>query len=62
MREQATSIYTSVRDSVRPTVDTYTDRIKNDVAPSLKNVFKSSLNAVFTGVPKVIKKVTLHIH
>ena len=58
MREQATSLYHSVRDTVKPTVVTYTDKIRNDVAPTLKNVLKSSLNAVFTGVPRVIKQVT----
>ena len=58
MREQATSIYNSVRDTVNPAVESYTDTIKNDVAPTLKNVLKSSLNAVFTGVPRVIKQVT----
>ena len=59
MREQAASLYNSVRDTVNPTVVSYTDKIKNDVAPTLKNVLKSSLNAVFTGVPRVIKQVTL---
>ena len=58
MREQATSLYNSVRDTVNPAVESYTDTIKNDVAPTLKNVLKSSLNAVFTGVPRVIKQVT----
>ena len=38
---------------------TYTNKIKNDVAPTLRNVLKASLNAVFTGVPRVIKQVTL---
>ena len=59
MREQATSLYNSVRDTVKPTVVTYTDKIRNDVAPTLKNVLKSSLNAVFTGVPRVIKQVNM---
>ena len=59
VREKATSLYNSVRDTVKPTVETYTDKIKNDVAPTLKNVLKSSLNAVFTGVPRVIKQVNI---
>ena len=59
MREQATSLYNSVRDTVKPTVVTYTDKIRTEVAPTLKNVLKSSLNAVFTGVPRVIKQVNM---
>ena len=59
MREQAAELYNSVRDTVKPTVVTYTDKIKNDVAPTLKSVLKSSLNAVFTGVPRVIKQVNM---
>ena len=59
VREQAASLYNSVRDTVNPAVVSATDTIKNDVAPTLKNVLKSSLNAVFTGVPRVIKQVTL---
>jgi len=58
VKDQATSIYNSVRDSLQPT----TDKIKNDVAPSLKNVLKSSLNAVFTGVPRVIKQLSHEAH
>ena len=58
VREHAADLYSSVRDRVRPTVVTYTNKIKNDVAPTLRNVLKASLNAVFTGVPRVIKQVT----
>ena len=47
-----------VEKVVAAIIISYTDTIKNDVAPTLKNVLKSSLNAVFTGVPRVIKQVT----
>ena len=54
VRDQAADLY----NSVKTTVVTYTDKIRNDVGPTLKNVLKSSLDAVFTGVPQVIRQVT----
>ena len=61
---QAEDIYNSVRDTVQDQYQAavpYAERvgkvISDDVAPSLKDAFKSSLNAVFTGVPKVITQV-----
>ena len=57
-------MYQSVADTVNdviPSVEPYADSlgktIRHDVAPTLKDVLKGSLNAVFTGVPKVIKQV-----
>ena len=57
--------YNSVKDTVNndviPAVEPFADSlgktIKDDVAPTLKEAFKTSLNAVFTGVPKVISQV-----
>ena len=45
--------------SVEPYADSLGKTIRHDVAPTLKDVLKGSLNAVFTGVPKVIKQVDM---
>ena len=59
--DRAQSLYQSVADTVSDQVEPYADSlgktIRRDVAPTLKDVLKGSLNAVFTGVPKVIKQV-----
>ena len=60
------SIYSSVKDTVNdqvlPAVEPITTRLgktlKDDVGPTLKDAVKTSLNAVFTGVPKVITQVS----
>ena len=49
-------------DQVIPAVEPYAYRfgktLQNDVGPSIQSAVKTSLNAVFTGVPKVINQVS----
>ena len=63
------SLYNSVEDTVTdqiiPAVEPYAYRfgktLQNDVGPAVQSAVKTSLNAVFTGVPKVINQVsTIH--
>jgi len=64
------SIYSSVKDTVNdqvlPAVEPITTRLgktlKDDVGPTLKDAVKTSLNAVFTGVPKVITQLSHEAH
>merc|ERR1712126_97279 len=68
--DRAQSLYQSVADTVSdqviPALEPYTDSlgktIRHEVAPTLKDVLKGSLNAVFTGVPKVIKQISHEAH
>jgi len=58
------SVKDTVNDQVIPAVEPITSRLgktlKNDVGPTLKDAVKNSLNAVFTGVPKVITQVSCY--
>ena len=62
----AGSLYNSVKDTVTdqvlPAVEPYAYRfgktLQNDVGPSIQSAVKTSLNAVFTGVPEVINQVS----
>ena len=52
-------------DQIIPAVEPYAYRfgktLQNDVGPAVQSAVKTSLNAVFTGVPKVINQVsTIH--
>lgn len=52
-------------DHIIPAVEPYAYRfgktLQNDVGPAVQSAVKTSLNAVFTGVPKVINQVsTIH--
>jgi len=60
------SVKDTVNDQVIPAVKPITTRLgktlKNDVGPTLKDAVKNSLNAVFTGVPKVITQLSHEAH
>ena len=67
--DRVESLYNSVEDTVTdhiiPAVEPYAYRfgktLQNDVGPAVQSAVKTSLNAVFTGVPKVINQVsTIH--
>ena len=49
-------------DQIIPAVEPYAYRfgktLQNDVGPAVQSAVKTSLNAVFTGVPKVINQVS----
>lgn len=68
--ERVESLYNSVEDTVTdqviPAVEPYAYRfgktLQNDVGPSIQSAVKSSLNAVFTGVPKVINQLSHEAH
>merc|ERR1712126_112288 len=60
--DRAQSLYQSVSNQVEPYTDSLGQTIRHDVAPTLKDVLKGSLNAVFTGVPKVIKQISHEAH
>ena len=64
--DRVESLYNSVEDTVTdqiiPAVEPYAYRfgktLQNDVGPAVQSAVKTSLNAVFTGVPKVINQVS----
>ena len=64
--ERVEDLYNSVEDTVTdqiiPAVEPYAYRfgktLQNDVGPAVQSAVKTSLNAVFTGVPKVINQVS----
>jgi len=66
----AGSLYNSVKDTVTdqvlPAVEPYAYRfgktLQNDVGPSIQSAVKTSLNAVFTGVPEVINQFSHEAH
>jgi len=68
--ERVESLYNSVEDTVTdqviPAVEPYAYRfgktLQNDVGPSIQSAVKTSLNAVFTGVPKVINQLSHEAH
>ena len=55
--EQASSLYNSVNSAVEPYAYRLGKTLQDDVAPTVKDAVKTSLNAVFTGVPSVISQV-----
>jgi len=63
--ERVESLYNSVKDTVTdqviPAVEPYAHRfgkiLQNDVVPSIQSAVKTSLNAVFTGVPEIFNQV-----
>ena len=57
MSEQASSLYNSVNSAVEPYAYRLGKTLQDDVAPTVKDAVKTSLNAVFTGVPSVISQV-----
>jgi len=58
---RAEAAYNSVADKVSPVAATVRQSIRK-TGPSIKDALKSSLNAVFTGVPKVIQKLSHEAH
>ena len=62
MSEQASSLYNSVNSAVEPYAYRLGKTLQDDVAPTVKDAVKTSLNAVFTGVPSVISQVRAAAH
>jgi len=68
--DRVESLYNSVEDTVTdqiiPAVEPYAYRfgktLQNDVGPAVQSAVKTSLNAVFTGVPKVINQLSHEAH
>lgn len=68
--QRVEDIYNSVEDTVTdqiiPAVEPYAYRfgktLQNDVGPAVQSAVKTSLNAVFTGVPKVINQLSHEAH